>query len=140
MTGPNGRNPVGDESIGDLTRRLSEQTKLLVQQEVELAKAELTEKGKKIGVGAGAFGAAGVVALFAVGALVATAILLLDEAVTSWLAALIVGVVLAAIAGILALTGKKSVEAGSPPLPERAIETSREDIQVAKDRAKEGRA
>jgi len=140
MSAPERNSAPENQSVAELVKALSEQSSRLARQEVELAKAELTEKGKKIGVGAGAFGAAGVVALFAVGALVATAILLLAEAVTSWLAALIVGVVLAAIAGILALTGKKSVEAGSPPLPERAIETSREDIQVAKDRAKEGRA
>lgn len=140
MSAPERNPPPENQSVAELVTALSEQSSRLARQEVELAKAELTEKGKKIGVGVGAFGAAGVVALYAVGALVATAILLLAEAVTPWLAALIVTVVLAAIAGILALTGKKSVEAGSPPVPERAIETSREDIQVAKDRAKEGRA
>jgi hypothetical protein len=108
--------------------------------EVELAKAELTEKGKKIGAGAGAFGAAGVVALYMGGALVATAILALSEAVDAWLAGLIVTVVLGAIAAILALTGKKSVDAGSPPVPERAIGTTKEDIQTAKQRAREGRS
>ncbi len=108
--------------------------------EVELAKAELTEKGKKIGAGVGAFGAAGVVALYMVGALIATAILALSEAMDAWLAALIVSVVLGAVAAVLALTGKKSVQAGSPPVPERAIDTTKEDIDTAKRRAKEGRA
>lgn len=129
-----------NQSTAELVRALGEQSSRLAQMEVELAKAELTVKGKRIGAGIGAFGAAGVVALYMVGALIATLILLLATAVEPWLAALIVTVVLGAVAAILALTGKKSVEAGTPPLPERAIETSREDIEVAKQRAKEGRA
>ena len=128
------------QSTAELVRALSEQSSRLAQMEVELAKAELTEKGKKIGAGAGAFGAAGVVALYMLGALVATAILALSEAVDGWLAALIVAVVLGATAAVLALTGKKSVEAGSPPVPERAIDTSKEDLATAKQRAREGRA
>jgi MFS family permease len=129
-----------DRSTAELVRALSEQSSRLAQMEVELAKAELTEKGKKIGAGAGALGAAGVVTLYMVGALIATAILALSEAMDAWLAALIVTVVLGAIAAVLALTGKKSVEAGSPPVPERAIDTTKEDIDTAKQRAKEGRA
>jgi MFS family permease len=127
------------QSTAELVRALSEQSSRLAQMEVELAKAELTEKGKKIGAGVGAFGAAGVVALYMVGALVATAILALSEAVDGWLAALIVTVVLGAIAAILAMTGKKSVEAGSPPKPERAMRTAQQDVEYAKQRAKEGR-
>lgn len=132
--------PIENQSTAELVRTLSEQSSRLAQMEVELAKAELAEKGKKIGAGAGAFGAAGVVALYMGGALVATAILALSEAIEAWLAALIVTVVLGVIAGVLALTGKKSVEAGSPPLPERAIDTTKQDIDTAKTRAKEGRA
>ncbi|MDQ3759853.1 MAG: phage holin family protein [Actinomycetota bacterium] len=128
------------QSTAELVRALSEQSSRLAQMEIELAKAELTEKGKKIGVGVGAFGAAGVVALYMGGALVATAILALSEAMDGWLAALIVAVVLGAVAAVLALTGKKSVEAGSPPLPERAINTTKQDVDTAKARAKEGRA
>lgn len=128
------------QSTAELVRALSEQSSRLAQMEVELAKAELTEKGKKIGVGVGAFGAAGVVGLYMGGALVATAILALSEAMDAWLAALIVAVVLGVIAAILALTGKKSVKAGSPPLPERAIGTTKQDVDTAKARAKEGRA
>jgi MFS family permease len=129
-----------DRSTAELVRALSDQSSRLAQMEVELAKAELTEKGKKIGAGAGAFGAAGVVALYMVGALIATAILALSEAVDAWLAALIVAVVLGAVAAVLALTGKKSVEAGTPPVPERAIDTTKEDIDTAKQRAREGRS
>ena len=127
-----------EKSTAELVRALSEQSSRLAQMEVELAKAELTEKG--IGAGAGAFGAAGIVALYMVGALVATAILALSEAMDAWLAALIVAVILGVIAAVLALTGKKNVEAGAPPVPERAIDTTKQDINTAKARAKEGRA
>jgi len=133
-------NAQESQSTAELVRALSEQSSRLAQMEVELAKAELAEKGKKIGAGAGAFGAAGVVALYMGGALVATAILALSEAVDGWLAALIVSAVLGAIAAVLALTGKRNVEAGSPPVPERAIDTTKDDLATAKQRAREGRA
>jgi len=129
-----------NQSTAELVRALSEQSSRLAQMEVELAKAELAEKGKRIGIGVGAFGGAGVIALYMVGALVAAAILGLAEAVEPWLSALIVAVALGAVAAVLALTGKKSVDAGSPPLPERAIDTTKQDVEVAKERAREGRA
>ena len=109
-------------SIAELTKELTEQTSRLAQKEIELAKAELSIKGKRVGIGLGAFCAAGVVALLALGALVATVILLLATAMTAWLAALIVTVVLAAIAGVAALMGKSKVgigDAASPPADDR---------------------
>jgi hypothetical protein len=129
-----------DRSIAELTRQLSDQATRLTQQEVELAKAELSAKGKKIGIGAGAFGGAAVVGLLALGALVATVILLLATAMTAWLAALIVTVVLGAIAGVLALMGKSKVEEATPPVPQQTIDTVKADVQEAKTRAQEGRA
>ena len=141
--GTNEQRTAGDldrASVAELVKQLGEQTSDLARQEVELAKAELTEKGRAIGIGAGAFGAAGLVALFAVGALTAALILALAEAVDGWLAALIVFVVYAAIAGGLALFGRREVEQGTPPTPERAIETTKEDIERVKQGAKEGRS
>src|SRR5947207_13826358 len=91
------------ESVAELVKQLSEQTSLLARQEVELAKAELSAKGKRAGIGAGMFGGAGVFGFYAVGALTATAILALATAVAAWLGALIVTVVLGAVAGLLAL-------------------------------------
>jgi uncharacterized membrane protein YqjE len=129
-----------DRSIAELTRQLSDQATRLAQQEVELAKAELSIKGKKMGVGAGAFGGAALVGALALGSLVATVILLLATAMTAWLAALIVTVVLAAIAGVMALMGKSKVEEATPPVPRQTLETVKEDVQEAKTRAKEGRA
>lgn len=133
------REPLDEQSLAELTRRLTDQTSALAQKEVELAKAELALKGKRIGIGVGAFGAAGLVALYAIGALVAAAILALAIVLDAWLAALIVGVGLGAAAGVLALTGKKKVDEGTPPAPEQAIESTKTDIEYTKQRAKEGR-
>ena len=118
---------------------LSDQTTTLVRQEIELAKAEMTVKGKQIGIGAGAFGGAALVGLYAVGALTAALVLALSTAVDPWLAALIVGVVYAAVAGVLALVGRSKAQAGAPPVPERAIESTKEDVEWAKTRAKTAR-
>jgi len=128
-----------DRPIGDLVRQLSDQTTTLVRQEIELAKAEMTAKGKQVGMGAGAFGGAGLFGLYAVGAITACLILALSTAVAGWLAALIVGVVYAAIAGVLALIGKKKTQAGAPPVPERAISSTKEDVEWAKTRARTAR-
>jgi tetrahydromethanopterin S-methyltransferase subunit C len=128
------------QSLGELTKQLSEQTTTLARMEVELAKAELQQKGKQIGIGAGAFGGAGLIGLFAFGALTATFILALAEAVDPWLAALIVTAVYSAIAGVLALVGRRRVQEGTPPTPERAIESTKEDVETAKRSAKEARA
>lgn len=141
--GTNEQRTAGDldrASVAELVKQLGEQTSDLARQEVELAKAELSEKGRAIGIGAGAFGAAGLVALFAVGALTAALILALAEAIDGWLAALIVFAVYAAIAGGLALFGRREVEQGTPPTPERAIETTKEDVERVKQGAKEGRS
>jgi MFS family permease len=133
------RTQVEDRPVAELVRQLSDQTTTLVRQEIELAKAEMTAKGKQVGIGAGAFGAAGLVGLYAVGAITACLILALSTAVDGWLAALIVGVVYAAVAGILALVGKKKTQAGAPPVPERAISSTKEDVEWAKTRAKTAR-
>jgi uncharacterized protein YacL len=127
-------------SISELTRELIDQTSRLAQKEIELAKAELSAKGKQAGIGLGAFGGAGLIAVLALGAFVATVILLLATAMTAWLAALIVAVVLAAVAGVLALLGKSRVEKATPPLPRQTVETVKADVQEAKTRAQKGRA
>jgi hypothetical protein len=121
--------------IGELIQRVTEQSSRLVREEMQLARLEMQEKVKHAGIGAGMFGAAGVVALFGVGALVATAILALATAVAAWLAALIVATVLLGLAGAMALAGKKQVAEGTPPVPEQAIESVHEDIDEIKARA-----
>lgn len=137
----NSGDPASDErSLSQLVQQLTEQTSELARKEVELAKAEVTAKGKRLGIGAGAFGAAGVVALYAGGALTATLILALATFLEGWIAALIVTVVYFAIAGVLALTGKKRVEEAGPPIPQQAIDSTKRDIEAAKRGAKEGRS
>ena len=135
-----GANSQGERSIQELVRDLSQQSSDLARKEVELAKAEMQLKAKRLGMGAGAFGGAGLIALFALGALTATLILALDTAVSGWLAALIVTVVYAVIAGVAALLGKRKVDEGTPPVPERAIDTTKEDVEHVKQSAKEARS
>jgi MFS family permease len=131
--------PASEASLAELVKQLSEQSSRLARQEVELAKAELAVKGKRAGIGAGMFGGAGMLGFYAVGALVATAILALATAITAWLAALIIAVVLAAIAGALALQGKTKVQQATPPVPEEATESVKEDVQWAKTKAQRAR-
>lgn len=125
-------------STGELIKQLSEQTSTLVRQELDLAKAELTQKGKTAGVGAGMLGGAGVTGMLALGALTATLILLLAEAMDAWVAALIVTAIWAGAAGILALAGRDRVKEGMPPAPEQTVESVKEDVQWAKTRARSG--
>jgi uncharacterized membrane protein YqjE len=121
-----------DRPIGELLKELANETTTLVRQELDLAKAEMREKAGKAGPGVGMWGAAGVTALLALGSLTAFVILALDGAMPNWLAALIVGLVYAAIAGLLYLRGKRRVEEAGSPIPEKTIETVKEDAQWAK--------
>jgi len=118
--------------VGELLKQLANETTTLVKQELELAKAEMREKAGKAGPGVGMWGAAGVTGLLALGSLTAFLILALDGAMPNWLAALIVGLVYAAIAGFLYLRGKQKVEEAGSPVPEQTIETLKEDVQWAK--------
>lgn len=134
-----GDNELRDRSTAELLKRLSDETTTLVKQEVELAKAELQEKGKRAGVGAGMFGGAALFGVAAFAALTACVIAALDLAMALWLAALIVAVVYAAVAGVLALRGKQKVKEATPPVPEQARESVKEDVEWAKTRARSGR-
>jgi Putative Actinobacterial Holin-X, holin superfamily III len=132
-------NGPSEATAAELVKQLSEQTSRLVRQEVELAKTELAIKGKRVGIGAGMFGGAGLLGLYAVGALVAAAIAALATAMAVWLAALIVGAVLGAAAGVVALTGRQKVQQAMPPVPEDSVESVKEDVQWTKTRAQQGR-
>ena len=123
-----------DRPIAELVKQLAGQTSTLVRQEIDLAKAELGEKGRVAGQGAGLFGAAAVVGLMAAGALTALLILALDKLVDAWLAALIVTVVLGALAAVLALQGRNRMRAAAPPVPQQTLETVKEDVEWAKTR------
>ena len=124
--------PGTDQSTSELVQKASEQISRLVKDEIALAKAELTEKGKHAGIGVGLFGGGGVLALYGLGALFATLIIVLDLFLPLWLAALIITVVLFAAAGILALLGKKQVTQAVPPEPSDAIASAKADVDEVK--------
>jgi uncharacterized membrane protein YqjE len=128
-----------DRPIGELLKQLSQETTTLVRQELELAKAEMAEKGKRAGLGAGMFGGAGASALLGLGALSAAAIAALDTGMALWLAALIVAVIWLAVAGLLAMTGKSRVQQATPPVPEQTQRSVKEDVEWAKTRARSAR-
>jgi uncharacterized membrane protein YqjE len=132
--GPNG--DQRDQSIGELVKDLATETSTLVRQEIDLAKAEMTERGKRAGKGAGMLAGGAVVALLALGALTACLIAALDLAMPTWLAALIVTVVYLALAGVLAMTGRNQIREAAPPKPEQTIDSVKEDVQWAKTRAR----
>jgi len=126
--------PIG-EIAGELTRDLS----LLVRQELERAKAEMAAKGRVAGPGLGMLGGAGVAGLMAAGAITACSILLLSIVLPDWLAALLVGAVLAGAAYLLVTRGTAQVKKAGAPIPEQTIETVKEDVEWAKTRATSAR-
>jgi uncharacterized membrane protein YqjE len=128
-----------DASFGELAKQLSNDVSTLVRQELQLARAEMTQKGRQAGFGIGLMGGAAVVALAALGALTAFFVLALGTFMADWLAALVVALVLAAIAGVLALRGRDRVQEATPPVPEQTIETVKEDVQWAKTRTRSDR-
>ena len=123
-----------DRGTGELVKDLSAQVSRLVHQEVELAKTEMAEKGKKAGIGVGMFGGAAVAGLLMLGSLTACLILALALALSAWAAALIVTAVWGVIAGVLALQGRAKLREIGKPVPEETIETVKEDVQWLKDR------
>lgn len=129
--------PITEQSTAELVQRASEQLSRLVRDEITLAKAELAEKGKRAGIGAGLFGGAGVLAMYGVGAAIATGVIALDLVLPLWLAALAVTVVLFVVAGVLALLGKKQVSKAVPPEPSAAIESVKADVDEVKHAVKE---
>ena len=128
-----GRPTEQDPTLGALVHDLTEQTSQLVRSEVELAKAELAQKGKQAGIGIGLFSAAGLLAFFGGAVLITTAILVLALVLPAWASALIIGVLLLAAAGVAALVGKNKVTEATPPKPQRAMEGVREDIATIKE-------
>ncbi|BCB89462.1 phage holin family protein [Phytohabitans suffuscus] len=119
----------------DLVRQAAEQITRLVRDELALARSEMLKKGKRAGVGAGLFGGSGVFALFGVAALLTTIILVLTEVIPAWASALTVTVALFAMAGLLALVGRRQVTRGTPPMPQEAVRSVRADIDEVKERA-----
>ncbi len=128
-----------DKSMGDLLKQLSQETSTLVKQELDLAKAEMAQKGKKAGMGAGFLGGGALIGLGAFGAFTTFLIALIATAVNhTWLAALIVTAVYGAIAAVLALRGKDKIQEATPPAPEQTVETLKEDVEWARTRTQSG--
>lgn len=127
---------VEEKSTAELLKDLASQTTTLVHQEIELAKAELTVKGKRLGMGAGLFGGAGLLGVLALGAFVTAAIAAVSVALPVWAAGLIVGAALSIVAGVLALTGTSEAHRGTPPIPEQAVRSTKEDVAWLKTRAR----
>jgi uncharacterized membrane protein YqjE len=125
-------NPRRERSTGELVKDLSEQASTLVRKEVELAKVEMAEKGKKAGAGLGLLAGAGVAGLLMLGALTAFLVLALDEGMDAWLAALIVTVLWGVVAGGLALVGRNKLREVGKPVPEKTVESVKEDIEWLK--------
>jgi uncharacterized membrane protein YqjE len=134
--GVNTRTTPAAKSTADLIRDVTELVPRLVQEELALAKAELTEKGKHAGVGAGLFGGGGLFAFFGLAVLIAAAVLGLAEAVPAWASALIVGAVLLVLAAILALVGRSQVKQAVPPVPTKAVDSTKQDVQAVKESAR----
>jgi uncharacterized membrane protein YqjE len=123
-----------ERGTGELVKQLSAQVSTLVRQEVELAKTEAAEKGKKAGLGAGLFGGAGVAGLITLGSFTAFLIIVLALAIPAWASALVITLLWAATAGVLALQGRNKMQEMGKPVPEKTVETVKEDVQWLKNR------
>jgi len=134
-----GSNELRERPIGEVAKELTSDLSLLLRQEIELAKAEMAEKGRTAAPGLGMFGGAGIVALCAAGALTAFLVLVFSLFLPDWAAALLVGAVLGAVAYVLVRQGKERVAEAGKPVPEQTIETVKEDVEWAKTRASSAR-
>ena len=124
-----------EPSTGELVKRLSEQVSVLVRGELKLAQMEMTRKGKQAGIGAGMFGASGLIALYGVACLLACAILGLSRVLEPWLAALIVGAALLAVSAVAALIGKARLKKAAPLVPAQAADGVKADVNEIRERA-----
>ena len=129
------QNALRERPIAEVAKALTSDVSLLVRQEIELAKAEMAEKGRTAAPGLGMFGGAGIVALCAAGALTAFLVLVFSLFLAEWTAALIVGATLAAVAYVLVRQGKERVADAGNPFPEQTIDTVKEDVEWVKTRA-----
>ncbi|MCX4741343.1 phage holin family protein [Streptomyces antibioticus] len=123
------------EPVGELVQRATQQLSQLVRDEMRLAQAEMTVKGKRFGRGGGLFGGAGLMAVVTLQALVATAIAALSLVLDVWAAALIVTGVLACVTAVMAVLGRKEFAKASPPKPEQTMNSVRADVAEIKEKA-----
>lgn len=128
-----------DRPVGDLLGSFTHETATLIGQEMELARAEVGLQVSKATRGAALFGAAAAIGLAGLGALTACAVLALALTLDAWLSALIVGAALLVVAGVAAAIGRARLKAITPPVPERALEGVRRDIEVVQEGVQAGR-
>jgi uncharacterized membrane protein YqjE len=128
--------PTQERSTAELVKQLSEQVSVLVRDELKLAQLEMTRKGKRAGVGIGMLGGGGLVALYGLGCLIACVIIAISGVLAAWLAALIVGVALLAVAGAAALIGKGRLQKATPPVPQETVTSVKADVEEIKERAR----
>ena len=136
QTSDAGQPATGELSTGELVKQAAEQVSVLVRDELKLAKLEMTRKGKEAGTGIGMTAGGGLIALYGVACLIACAIIGLSHAVTAWLAALIIGAALLAVAGIAALAGKSRMKRATPPVPSEAVQSVKTDVEEIRERAR----
>ena len=126
--------PERQASTGELVRQLSEQVSSLVRDELKMARLELARKGRFAGLGMGMYGASGLVALYAIACLLAAAIIAIAGVIRPWLAALIVGLVLAVVSAVAALMGRSRMRRATPPTLEQAVEGTKADVGEVRER------
>jgi MFS family permease len=126
---------TSDHSVGELVSQASRQLSDLVRQEMQLAKAEMAEKGKRAGLGGGMFGGAAMIGYLGLGALVAAAIAGVAVELSVWASALIIGGALLVLAGLMAMLGRRQMKRAMPPTPEQAISGVKADVEEIKERA-----
>jgi hypothetical protein len=139
MTHTVNESDTSQRTTAELVKTASEQISRLVRDELRLAQAEVAQKGKHAGIGAGLFGAGGLIALYGVAAILTAVVLLLAYVMPAWVAAVIVGVLLLGVAGVLALLGKKQVQQATPPVPENTVENVKADVATVTGAVKEGK-
>ena len=128
--------PTQERPTAELVKQLSEQISVLVRDELKLAQLEMTRKGKRAGIGIGMLGGGGLVALYGLGCLIACVIIALSGVLAAWLAALIVGAALLAVAGVAARIGKGRLQQATPPVPEETVSSVKTDVEEIKERAR----
>jgi Putative Actinobacterial Holin-X, holin superfamily III len=127
---------TGELSTAELVKQLSENVTVLIRDELKLAQLEMVRRGKQAGIGGGLLGASGVIALFSLGCLIACVIIAISGVLAAWLAALITGIALLAVAGTAALLGKGRLQRAAPPLPQEAVSSVKTDVEEIKERAR----
>ena len=125
-----------EQSTGELVKQVTEQVSLLVRDELKLAQLEMTSKGKEAGKGAGMLGGAGLVALYGVACLIACAIIAISHVLQAWLAALIIGAALLAVAAVVSAVGRSHLRKATPPTPTEAVESVKTDVEEVRERAR----